>query len=344
MTTQLDCSIGLKEEAAYGTPVVVDQFVEFTNESLDFKPGFLQGKGQRPGYRVARAGRRSIGKIEAGGGITLEAPIKGLGIFLKAALGSVTNTAVVGQAGVFQQVHTPTVTDPLPSYTIQKGIPPQGGGATHAITFPGSMCSSLEINAKAGEIVEIVTDWTSREAKTDIGYAPPSYPAALDLFTFVHGQIVIAANGFTAPTATALAAGGTAVANITEFSTKWDNGLDSDGWNLGGAGKRSRKAWAGEGKLTGKLGAEYDSTTLRDAYLAQTDLGVLLTFTHTSVIGTSANPVLQVYIPCINLGGSIPAAANGGVIKQSIDFTGLDPQVTAQAPLYVVYRSTDAAP
>ena len=57
------------------------------------------------------------------GSLTFEAPTRGLGTFLKAALGAVTNTAVVGDATVFQQVHTPAVDDLAKSYTIQKGLP-----------------------------------------------------------------------------------------------------------------------------------------------------------------------------------------------------------------------------
>jgi hypothetical protein len=340
MTTQLDCSIGLKKETVYGTAVVVDQFVEFLTESLDRKPDFIQGKGLRVGARVARADRRSLGKELAEGSITVEAPIKGLGIFLNAAFGTVTSTAVPAQSGVFQQVHTPATTDPLSSYTLQKGIPPLGGGATTPLTFPGAMCSSFELSAKDGAIVEVTTDWTAREAQTAPAYAAPAYPTPLDVFTFVQGVIVIGGT-VTPPTTTALASGGTAVANVSDFSLKWDNGLDDGGWNLGGAGKRSRKAVAGAAKLTGKMTAEYDSTVLRDAYLAQTDLALLLTFTHPSTIGASAHPVLQILIPVINLDGDLPSAAGGKVITQSADFTGLDNSVNP--PITVVYVSTDTA-
>ena len=62
MTTQLDCSIGIKKETTYGTAVVVDQFLEFTSESFDRKATFVQGEGLRVGARVARSGRRSLGR------------------------------------------------------------------------------------------------------------------------------------------------------------------------------------------------------------------------------------------------------------------------------------------
>ncbi len=342
MTTQLDCSIGIKKETTFGTPVVVDQFLEFTSESIDRKPTFVQGSGMRVGARVPRAARRSLGREDVNGAISLEAPTKGLGVLFEAALGAVTNTAVPAQAGVFQQVHTPNTTDPITSYTIQKGIPPLGGGATHAITFPGCVCSGFELSAKEGGLIEISTDWLGRETLTAPAYAVPSYPALMDVFSFVHGQIVIGGTP-TAPTTTALATGGTAVANIKDFSLKWDNGLDGAGWNLGGAGKRSRKPALGAGAITGKMTAEYSDASLRDAFLAQTNLALLLTFTHPQVIGSTSNPALQLYVPAIRLESGVPSANGGDVIAPGIDFTGLDLAAGAP-PIYVVYRSTDTAP
>jgi hypothetical protein len=339
MTTQADCSIGIKVEAVYGTAVVVDQFPEFLTESLDRKPTFLQGKGLRVASRVDRADRRSLGEELAEGSITIEAPIKGLGIFLNAAMGAVTSTVVAGQTPpVYQQVHTPALTDPINSYTIQKGIPPLGGGATTPITFPGSVCKSMEISAKQGAIVEVTTDWTAREVQTAPTYAAPSYPTPLDAFTFVHGAICIGGT-VVGPTTTAIASGGLSVADITDFSLKWDQGLDAKGWNLGGAGKRTRKPAVGPAKLTGKITAEYDTVALRDAYLAQTDLALLLTFTHPAIIGTSAHPVLQIWVPLINLNGNIPASNGGKVITQSIDFDGLSNLINP--PFTVVYVTTD---
>lgn len=347
MTTQLDASIGLKVETIYGTAVVVDQFLEFTSESFDRKADFVQGQGLRVGSRVDRAERRSLGKEGAEGGLTVEAGIKGLGILLNAALGTVTNTAVPTAAGAFQQVHTPAVTDPIASYTVQKGIPPIGGGATTPITFLGAVCTSLEIAAKNGEIVEVSTDWAAREAQTAISYAAPAYPvvpAGVDpLFTFVHGAIVLGGT-VTAPTTTDLAAGGTVAADVLDFSLKFDQGLDGGGRGIGGAGKVTRKPVLGKAKITGSITAEYDSTVLRDAYLAQTRLALLLTFTHDSLIGTGTPvpPVLQVLVPVIVLEGEIPKAGKGDPMTLKVNFTGLDGLVGS--PLYVVYRTTDTTP
>ena len=144
MTTQLDCSLGLKKETVYGTAVVVDKFPEFVEESLGWNPSFVQGSGLRVGSRLGRSRRRVLAKQSAGGDIDLELVSKGIGVFLEALFGTGVSTAVPGQAGVFQQLYTPTTTDPLNSYTIQKGIPTLGGGAVTPMTFLGAVCASGE--------------------------------------------------------------------------------------------------------------------------------------------------------------------------------------------------------
>ncbi|WP_115790039.1 phage tail tube protein [Arthrobacter silvisoli] len=339
MTTQLDCSLGFKKETTYGTAVTVDRFAEFTEESLAWNPTFAQGAGMRVGSRVARSKRRVLAKQSAGGDFTVEMVHKGLGPILEALFGTATSTAVPGQAGVFQQLFTPTTTDPLPSYTIQKGIPTIGGGAATAMTFLGAVCSSGEFSATNSEIVKLKTTWDAREVQPGIAYAAPSYVVAPELFHFAQGAITIGGTQ-TVPTTTALASGGTVAAQVEEFTVSFDNKIDEGGFNLGGGGKRSRKPVVGLAEVKGKVTAEYSDTVLRDAYLNQTPLALTLTFTSSLVIGTSANPVLQIHIPDLRLEGELPKAGGGSPVKQEIDFTVLD-GLTAASPIYVALVTTD---
>lgn len=341
MTTQLDCSIGIKKENGYGAAATVDRFPEFVDESLAWNPTFVQGAGMRVGTRVARTSRRRLVKQSAGGDINLEMTSKGLGIFLEALFGRGSSTAVPGQEGVYQQLFRPTTTDPLPSYTIQKGIPTVGGGPATPMTFLGAVCASGEITASNADIVKLKTTWDAREVQTGIAYAAPSYVVGDELFHFAQGEITIGGSQ-TPPTATALAAGGTVAATIEDFSVTVDNKIDDAGFTLGSGGKRSRKPVVGLAEIKGKVTAEYADTMLRDAYLAQTPLALTLTFEADAPIGTSARPTLQIHIPEILLEGELPKSGGGSVIKQSIDFTALD-GLAADAPIYVALVTTDTA-
>lgn len=341
MTTQLDSSIGIKAETTYGTPVTVDRHVEFLTESFDVKSEFSLGAGLKVGSRTPRASRRVLTQTGAEGSLGMEAPTKGLGIFLKAILGTVTTTLV--ETGVYQQVHTPLTSDPVPSFTIQKGVPPIGGGSTHAMTMPGCVCKSLELSAKAGDPVEISTDWIGAEVRTNISYATPVYPSDLDILSFVHGAIVLGGT-LTAPTTTALASStASAAANVMDVKVKIESGVDDGGRALGGAGAITRKPVLGKLGISGQMTIEYTDNTLRDAALAGTTMALVLTFTHPDLIGATARPVLQVVVPAIVFEPKIPQASDGKAISVAFDFTGLDDETSA-APIWVVYRSADTTP
>jgi len=341
MGTMLDASIGIGVEATYGTAVTVDRFYEFTDESVKWKPTFLQGQGLRVGSRLARGDRRKLGKQEAGGDIGLEAVSKGLGRIFAAVFGSTTNTIIAAGPG-YQQVHTLTTSDPLPSHTIQKGTPRIGGGATDALTFTGAVCSAMTLSCAVGDIVKIKSTWSARDVSTSQAYAAPSYPVSPELFTFVDGAITLGGT-VTMPTNTALASGGTVVANITECDLTIDNKIDDGGFTLGSGGKKYRRPVVGVAEAKGKMTAEYADTALRDAYLQQLGLTLVLTFQSSVAIATGVYPTLQVVLPLIKLEGDVPAANGGKPIMLSIDYTVLDPAVSGQSPVYLVYRTSDTA-
>jgi hypothetical protein len=256
------------------------------------------------------------------GSLTLEACVKGIGRYIEAALGTVTSTLVSGST--YQQVHTPATTDPLKSHTIQKGVPPIGGGTTLAHTFTGMMCDKLSIDAPNGEIVTITTEWIGKDITTATAYAAPSYPTLA--YPFHHGHMSATLGGaVTPPTTTALATGGTAVTRVRSFSCEYANNLDGEGFNSGGAGKRNRKQLLGKRELTGTLEVEFDSVTDRDAFLAQTDTALTVTWTGDTALSTGF-VTLQVVIP----------------VALSLSFVGLR-ATPSSTPFYIVLRTSDTA-
>lgn len=339
MTTQQDVSIGLKKETTFGTPVTVDTFYEFLSEDFAWTPEFTEGAGMRYGKRVQAANRRVLKKESTGGTLEVEATTKGLGKLFEAALGTGASSLVTGST--YQQLFTPTATDPLPSYTIQKGIPLVGGGAAQPQTFNGMVCSGFELSANSEGEVTLKFPFVGRGVDTATAFATPSYPAAYELFDLVGATIKAGTGAVTAPTATALASGGTSVANVVSVDMTYDNGLDEGGWFIGSAGKRGRRPSVGVRTLTGTLTAEYDSNTFRDAFLAQTNFSLVLQFEHNSIISGSDKPTLQITIPVIRLDGELPKAGDG-VVQQSIGFTMLDGGVAAH-PLYVAIRTAETA-
>lgn len=339
MTTQLDCSIGFKKETIYGTAVVVDRFLEFMTESLDYERTFYQGSGLRPGSRMPRSGRRSLVKDGGAGDIELEVPTRGLGALFEAMLGVGASAEV--ETGLYQQLFTLTKDDYQPSLTVQKGIPRLGANAVDTYTMRGAVCSSFDLTLANADVLKLKSSWTSRDVVTDVDYATPSYPAGLELFSFVDAALVVGGS-VTVPTTTALAAGGTEVANVRDFTVTVEQGHDGNGYNIGSGGKRSRRPAVGMASVSGKITAEYDSTTFRDAVRDQTSLALVATFVGPSDIVTDEPAILQIVVPDIRFEGELPKANSGDVITQSLDFTGFDGLVAAHA-LYIAIRTADTA-
>lgn len=344
MTTQLDYSVGIGKESTYGEAATPTRFFE-SDASMKYDIQKSQSKIFRPGKRAPRLNRNVLSRVEVNGDMTLEATTKSLGFLIEAALGAVTNTVIADTApAVYQQVHTLLLNDFPDSYTIQEVLPHLGGGAGQPHTFTGCIASSLMFSAKEGAPIEVKVAWMGRDMVTDVAAAVASYPVDDDLFTFVHGSIGHAGT-LTAPTATALGSlSGDPASNITDFAVTVANNLDSGGFNLGGAGRRSRPNALGKAAITGKITAEYTTNTLRDAYVNQTPLPLVLTFEHESVLSEVPSPtraVLQIILPSVLLKGEVPTSNDGSPITQSIDFEAFDNGLAAQ-PIWIVYRTLDS--
>lgn len=345
MTTQLDYSVGIGKESTYGTAVTPTRFFE-TDAKMKYDVQKTQSKMNRSGKRVNRLNRNVLKHIEVKGDMTFEAASKGFGFLLEAVLGLVTNTQIPSTSpAVYQQVHKIKKTDPVNSYTIQEVLPFVGGGAGQPHTFTGCVAKSIELSAKEGGIVEAKISWLGRDMKTDVSAAAVSYPINDELFTFVGGSIGYA-GALTEPTATAVASlSGAAASNVNDFAVTVDNNLDTGGYNMGSAGLRTRPNVLGMASITGKMTAEYSDNTLRDAYIAQTPLPLVLNFVQSTVLSTAPSntyATLQIVLPSILLKGDIPEA-DGSPISTGVDWEAFD-NGSANEPIWIVYRTLDTTP
>ncbi len=258
------------------------------------RPHVLPGQGMRPGSRLARSGRRALTKDGGKGDVELEVPSRGLGTFLEAIMGVGVSNLV--STGLYQQLFTLIKDDFLPSVTMQKGIPRLGANVVDAYTARGAVCSSFELSMANADVLKLSSSWTAREIDTSIAYATPSYPAASELFTFVGAALTIG-GASRSPRRPPSPAGGTPVANIRDFSISVDQKLDGNGYNMGGAGKRSRRPAVGIAEVKGRVTAEYDAITMRDALASQAPLALVATFQAATDITAGNKPTLQVVVP-----------------------------------------------
>jgi hypothetical protein len=336
MAATHDASVGLKVESTYGTPVTVDRWFEFVDESLEYDKVTKQGAGIRVGSKVARSGRRVITQTSGSGDVSVELCSKGLGTLLTACMGTGASALVSGTT--YQQLFTLSTGPTPPAYTVQKGIV-DSAGTVNPHTFNGGVVESFEISAGNGEIAMLKSSWSFRDMLTATSYATPSYASSPSLFHFAQGAVTLGGT-VTAPTTTALASGGTSIATVRDFTLTVDNKLTADRFNYGGAGKMSAPTY-GLREVKGKMTVEYDANTLRDAYMADTALAATLTFTSTEALSAGVAQ-FQIVLPEIKLNGSIPKANGTDFVTVDVEFDVLD-NLTATQPLWLVVRTADTA-
>jgi hypothetical protein len=340
MTTSQDASIGISvAESPYGTATVTTRWYEYlAGENLLFNKAPKQGAGLRVGGRYPRDGRRTVPTADGGGTFPMECCSKGMGLLWQWAIGGGTSTLV--SALTYQQNFIDS-DNPI-SVTLQKGLPrlnqSDGTFTVDPYTFTGAMCTQWELDFANADIVKAKFTVDAKDVKTATAYAAPSYPAeTVNLFSFAGGAVYTGA--FTAPTTTALAIGGTALADVRGGTVVVNNNLNGNRQNLGGAGRKS-KPTAGLGAITGTLDVEYDSTVFRDAVVGDTAMSLVLTWTAGSLgVGLET---LQLAIPNIRFDSPTPTDNGTDLIIQSMKFTGLDALVAPQS-LYLSTRTGDSA-
>lgn len=335
MTTFADCSIGYKQESTYGTGVTVDRFLEFNSEDLDFTPARQTRKGMRVGRRTAISGRKITTTKQAGGPFETDIWTKGLGTLLQGAFGSGVSTLVSGST--YQQVFT--WADTLPSFTVQKGIP-RVGGTVDAYTFLGMMVDSFTISIPSDDAATLSVEWDGRDMTTGTAYAAPSYVSSPNVYQWAHAAFTYGGT-VTAPTATALASGGTPALDIRDLEITVNNNLNKERWNGGLAGLKD-KPTVGIREVTGKFTAEYLARGYIDDFAADTERALTATLTSGEAL-SSGNATFQLVLSAIKLDGPGAVKSNDGdLITVEHTFTAYD-NLTAAQPMYGVLRTADTA-
>lgn len=333
MAAITDVSVGYGKETNYGTPVTCTRWLEFTSETLDWTPNKVQGQGLRVSSAVPRSNKRVITTYDGGGTTVHECISKGMGMLFENAFGAGVSTLVSGST--YQQNFTiGGAPSPL---TIQKGVV-AADGTVQPYTFTSAMARSVEFGLGVGEILMSTFEWDAQNMATGTAYTSPSYASGGSLFHFAQGAVTLGGSP-TAPTTTALASGGTSVANVRDFTFKLDNTMGDPRHNIGGAGLKSGAAARGVRQGTGTMTIELTDAVARDAILADTALGLVLTFTGTEALSTGYAS-LSLYLSAIKLDGPMPQAT-GGLPTMSVNFTMLDD--LTNAPVTLSIRTADTA-
>lgn len=313
--------IGFKEETTWGTPVVVDKFLEFTGESLVYRRNVAMSNGIKAGRRAGGAGRR-VTRIWADGSLTFEIATKGFGIWFKQLLGAVSSVNTVGT--VWTHTFTPG-TLLGKSLTIQKGIE-KPDGTVQAFTLEGCKVVSMELSNDMDGMLMGTFEIDSQQMVTGTALAAATYTTPT-VFTYSEGVVK--------------KDGGTVASVRSVPSLKIANNLLTDRVMLGNAGQKLEQINVPFDEVTGNLDVEFQNLTdFHNAFVADSSHILVLVYTG-AIIEGAHNFTLQVTLNNVHFDGETPTVSGPELVYHNIPFVGLDHATLPYAE--IIYKTTDNA-
>lgn len=318
--------LGFKAETTWGTPVVVDRFVEFTAESLERRQNIAGSDGIRPGTRYGRGSTRRVTRQWAEGSTDHEVATTGFGLFFHHLLGSVATVLV--ETGVSKHTATP---GPLvgKGITLQKGVE-KVDGTTQPFTYPGAKIMSADFSNDKDGVLKMAVGWDAKQELTATALATASYTSPR---VFHYGQGV-------------LKFAGSSVANVlTLNSLNVTNNLQTDRFALGNAGLKSEPLNRPRDTIAGSVDIEFANLTdFYNRFAADTSFELVLEYTDDVLIGATQFPFLRITLADCRLEGETPkvSGADAFPVVASVPFSAWDP--TSGNAITIEYQTSDPAP
>jgi hypothetical protein len=289
--TGLDGQLGFKLESTWGTPVTVDKFIEFDEESLVWEPEWIEPTGIRVGTKFKRASRLVQSRQGVTGGFSTQFATRTMGTLIKAALGSSVTSPTVVTGSAYKQVHNPG--DFLTkSLTVQVGRP-QPDGTVRPHTYEGVKITSWEFSVSDNETAKFSCEVDGQTELTATALATATFASAPAAEVFDFSDFTTFKLGGTVTGATELSvAGGTTVTPVVRsFTLKGETPMDVERFGLGNAGIKNEQLENGTPTITGTFEAEWDRSTFYDAYKAGTTTAIELKGEGSIISGSDKNTI-----------------------------------------------------
>jgi hypothetical protein len=317
----LSAQLGTVDEVTYGTPVTVDRFFEFRDESLKLDIERIESTALRSGSRVLRSDRWAAGQKSVTGDITMELANKSFGRWFKHMFGGVASAQPDSVGNPTVWLHTFTPGDIPVGQTIQVGRP-DTGGTVRPFTYHGCKVSEWTLECSVGEIATVQTSILGEDEDTATALASVSYPSSLALMTFVQGTLTI---------------GGSA-ADVKSASVQGNNGLAEDRYFLGSQ-LRKNPLEAAMREYTGTFEAEFESLTAYNRFVNGTEAEIVLLF-QGATISTTYKYETKVTAN-VRFDGETPNVSGPEIVAQTMPFKVVDNGTTS---IKVEYQTTDTLP
>jgi hypothetical protein len=339
----LSAQVGIKAETTYGTPVTVTQFPEFLSESLSKQITYLDSAGIKAGQAYKRASRVVQSRSTVNGNLVMEASDKGLGTWIKHALGStVTTPTQIGATTAYKQIHTPGSKAAM-GLTVQVGRA-ETGATVKPFTYAGCKISKWEFTVSDGEIAKFTFDVDGRSMATATALATASFTADTGVFNFsdvASGAFKIGGTASTAAGETTISSGTAVTSLVKGITISGESPMATERYGIGNAGLKGEPIENDTPTITGSFDTEFTSQAeFYDFYNANTSKALEIPFAHGDA-GTSNPFLLSFIIPVVKFKAADVNVGGPDIIPQKVDWEAYDDGVNPVIQVKIV--STDSA-
>ena len=294
-----DSQILLLEESSYktlpATPAGIVQYVS----------NFGGSKTQNRTPSALLSGNRArvegiLGNVDVTGDLSTEINAQSMAWLVKHAMGTVTTTGSGPYTHVFDIGNLP------PGITFEVDYGSTLTGTGRFVQYKGCRVSSMALS--------FPTEGACTATFSVIGANGDQAAATLDASPTDPG-----ATPFSAFDA-AIVEGGSAIATVKSIDVTLDNGLDTDGYVIGGSGERAQLP-EGFASVTGTLTAVFEDLTLLNKALAGTETSLKITLQHGTGDGSSSNEYFEVNITKMKYDPQTPPIDGPGGLVVTLPFS-----------------------
>src|SRR6266705_4282271 len=179
-------SLGVITESTVGTEATVNAWYEILGHTLHQELTFLDSQSIQAGLAFQRGSQTVISRYDVNGDITLEfrdrgfsaVGGKGMGFWMKHALGSTAVPVQIAASTAYKQSHFPAPRTGL-SVTTQVGHPEaRAAGAVKPYTYRGCKVQGWEFSCNDNQVAQFKVTVDGWRENTATGLVTPAYAAA----------------------------------------------------------------------------------------------------------------------------------------------------------------------
>lgn len=323
---------GCKAEVTYGTPVVVDRFWPFVEDTIMPEYAVVSASDEiRAGSIVERQDQNDPYIAGCAGDLKVYVPTKGFGLALSHALGS-SSVGVITDSN-YTQSHTLSATGKNgKSLTGQSGRPFNPSGTVQPFQWKGLKILSLELEIETEGFLKSTITFDGMDVDTAPALATATYPALANGASKFPWRLA------------ALTIGGSQV-EIINFKMKLTWPMNVSRRMVRGSALKKEPVPAGKPTIEWSGDIEFTDLTQYNRVASQTIAGrctpIVLTCSGTTALAGATVPQLVATISSARFDQGLPGVSGEEPLNQSISGVGLDD--AASQPLTITYRTTDAA-